>query len=512
MRPRLERLSDAVRRLRRRDWEEHPEAPPDGAQPASADRSDRAYEAAEGGADQSSEAAGAWPAQTQPHPEGDQTADRSPPPPTEAPAPQSPPPKRLPPWDWRRLALLCGGAVAAGVVGAAIALGVSSLIDQPEEPSGPAPRVVLDPAVEPETPDELGFPSFATQNTTRIGGAGAAADAAGVALATYPSAGVPGPPAVTIVGPLDWQGAVAAAALSAEPIGAPLLVSEDSGVSDLTLEAIRALAPQGSEVTGGAQAFRVGSAGVPVGLQIREIEGTDPATLAARIDRLRSRLTDSEPRQVLVVASDAPGFAVPAAAWAARSGDPVLFVDGGSVPPPTLRALQSHKGTKAYVLGPERIVSDAVLAQIEQAIGGVERIAGDTAVTNAIEFARFADGEFGWDINDPGHGFVLANSSRPLDAAVAAPLSATGKPGPLLLTDQADAVPDALRGFLLDTKPGFIDDPTRAVYNHVWLIGDENAIGLEFQAQVDELTELAPVGDGAGASVAPQAPPPTGSQ
>ena len=38
-----------------------------------------------------------------------------------------------------------------------------------------------------QTPDELGYPAFATANTTRVGGADPASNAAGVALATYPS-------------------------------------------------------------------------------------------------------------------------------------------------------------------------------------------------------------------------------------------------------------------------------------------------------------------------------------
>ena len=61
----------------------------------------------------------------------------------------------------------------------------------------------------------------------------------------------------------------------------------------------------------------------------------------------------------------------------------------------------------------------------------------DDPVANAIAFARYVDGTFGWNINDPGHGFVIANSSRPADAAAAAALSGSGTWGPLLLTDDA---------------------------------------------------------------------------
>jgi hypothetical protein len=88
----------------------------------------------------------------------------------------------------------------------------------------------------------------------------------------------------------------------------------------------------------------------------------------------------------------------------------------------------------------------------------------------------------------------LANTSRPLDAAAAASLASSGKWGPLLITDTPDALPPELRSFLLDIKPGYETDPTEAVYNHIWLMGDATAIGGQVQAEIDELAELAPVG------------------
>jgi hypothetical protein len=124
-------------------------------------------------------------------------------------------------------------------------------------------------------------------------------------------------------------------------------------------------------------------------------------------------------------------------------------------------------------------------------------------VENAIAFARYASGSFGWDINDPGHGFVLASGSRPLDAAAAAPLSASGTWGPLLVTDDASQVPAALRDYLLDVKPGYLGDPTRAVYNHIWVIGNQEAISVGFQSQVDELAEVVEVRSGQGAQLGP---------
>ncbi len=45
-------------------------------------------------------------------------------------------------------------------------------------------------------------------------------------------------------------------------------------------------------------------------------------------------------------------------------------------------------------------------------------------------------------------------------------------------------------------KPGYTTDPTRAFYNHVWVIGDGDAISVEQQAEVSELAELAKIGGG----------------
>ena len=64
----------------------------------------------------------------------------------------------------------------------------------------------------------------------------------------------------------------------------------------------------------------------------------------------------------------------------------------------------------------------------------------------------------------------------PANAAAAAPLSASGTWGPLLLTKDPDTLPGKVRSYFLDVKPGYTDDPTRAFYNHVWLIGDQEEI------------------------------------
>jgi hypothetical protein len=367
---------------------------------------------------------------------------------------------------------------------------------KPAPISAPPPKV----SEEKQTPtaeaaEELGYPSFATNNTTRVGGSDPASTAAGVALAVFPSATTAQrPAAVTIVDEGEWQGAIAAAVLMAAPVQAPLLVSADGDLPDPTTQALEALDPQGDDSTKGAQAFVIGGAPAPQGLKTMPVKGSDAATLAAAIATLRDKLFDGPPGHVVLTSEDEASVAMPAAAWAARSGDPVLFSGAKKLPAATLAALKRHPKVPVYVLGPTSAISSDVVREAAKVDKKVRRVSGEDPVENAIALARYSSGGFGWNINDPGHGFVVARSDSPLDAAVSAPLSASGTWGPLLLSDDADTLPKALREYLLDVKPGYTTDPTRAFYNHVWVIGDQEAIDVNQQAEIDQLAELAKIG------------------
>lgn len=347
-----------------------------------------------------------------------------------------------------------------------------------------------------QTAEQLGYPSFATNNTTRVGGSSAAANAAGVALAVFPAT-TPAqrPAAVTVVNEDDWAGALAAAVLMAPPVRAPILVSGSDQTPEPTAAALSALDPQGSAATGGAAAFAVGSVAKPaVDGKVTAVKGSSPAATAAAIAKLRDRLFGAAPKHVVVASAEAAEMAMPAAAWAARSGDPVLFAGKGKLPAPTAAALARHKDVPVYVLGPSSAIPTTTVREIAKIDSRVHRVSGENAVGNAIAFARYADGSFGWGVNDPGHGFVLARSDEPLAAAAAAALSASGTWGPLLLTDSATTLPKELREYFLDVKPGYTTNPTRAFYNQVWVIGDQEAIDVNQQAEVNELAELAKIG------------------
>ena len=475
-------------------------APAPVAKPAADASSDAAAKSKPSGPD-----AGSQSATTSPAASGAQAQPVSPVSPPPGGPHYEPEPRRV--WP----GVLAAVILVAGTVGV---LSLTGVIGDGEDGTAPAPvptettTVPADSAPEVlAAASELGFPTFATRNTTRVGGSEPAANAAAVALATSPPAGESPPPAaVTLVDESNWQVALAATSLVAAPISAPVLFSGPGQLPQASERAIEALQPTGGPATEQAQVLAIGPVATPEGLAALEVEpstadaadgdaeGGDAATYAVEIARLRTRLTGADPGAFVLVSGADPAYAVPAAGWAARSGDPILFTGRDELPPATRQLLAANPRTPAYVLGPESLVSESILNQLSEGGRIAARIDGPDPVTNAIEFARFGDGDFGWNINDPGHGLVVARAERPLDAIAAAPLSASGTWGPLLLTDQAAEASPALRGYLLDIKPGYRDDPTRALYNHVWIIGDQEAIELSQQATLDYLAELEQIG------------------
>ena len=117
---------------------------------------------------------------------------------------------------------------------------------------------------------------------------------------------------------------------------------------------------------------------------------------------------------------------MPAAGWAAKSGNPLLWVTATGRPAGDRgRAQDPQVGRRSTCSGPADAVPDAVFDALGK-LGTVKRIAGTDAVTNAITFARYQRRRRSAGTSSiPGHGLVFANARRPQDAAAAAPLSAS---------------------------------------------------------------------------------------
>ncbi|HUZ28285.1 MAG TPA: cell wall-binding repeat-containing protein [Solirubrobacteraceae bacterium] len=387
---------------------------------------------------------------------------------------------------------------------AAAALVLAGCGSKTELLKGPAVKISGSTA---HAAQQIGFPAIATKNTTRVSGSDPVADAAGVALAVYPSeASGTHPPVVTIAPTDDWQATLASSVLMASPVKAPILLSGSSSLPSATADALSVLAPPGSGSTAGAQVIMVGNVAQPGGLRAVKIPGDNPFALAAAIDRFASAAAGRTSSDVIVASADDPAYAMPAAGFAAESGDPILFVSGSSVPPETRQALLAHQSPRIYVLGPPSVISQAVVKQLKR-LGAVKRVGAEGPAANSVAFAAYRDppctpgqpcahvpGSFGWALRSPGHGYVLVNAQRTLDAAAAAPLSASGQFGPLLLVNDPSSLPSAVLNYFLNyATPGFTQEgPTAAVYNHGWVIGDPQAISVSVQAEMDTLLEVVP--------------------
>jgi hypothetical protein len=318
-----------------------------------------------------------------------------------------------------------------------------------------------------------------------------------VAGALYPATGDSDRPTAVVLGDQDdWVTGIAAAVLSGRPIGAPILLTDGKDLPPVTEDVLKRLNPTGSDLSRDAQVIRVGEdTARPEGYKTALIEGDTPFEAAAAIDRFFSAARARPSNDVVLYSSERGEFAMPAAAWAARSGDAVLPVRKNGIPAPIVKALREHERPNVFVLGPESVISQKVLDQLKKRklARAVNRIDGATAVENAIAFTRYEKGDFGWGVVVPGYNFTVASSTRPSDAAAAAALGTRGVFAPLLLSDEAEQLPSKLEEYLLSVQPGYEDNPGQAVYNRAWVLGDDEAISVRQQAQIDQLTELVPV-------------------
>ncbi len=363
------------------------------------------------------------------------------------------------------------------------------------------PRATVEPgSPTASTLSGRGAASVSTANTTRLGGSDPTIDAAAVAVAEYPGlTAATRPRAVVLVNSDDWPAALAASVLAGAPLRAPLLYSEGSALPVASSSALRTMEPTGIGALGGtlrgppdaARVIGIGGTPTPPGEATLWIGRKDPApaAVAVAIERLVSVLRGHRPRRVIVTADDgAPALTMPAAGLSAQTGAPILYVDRLGIPAITRAELaRLGRGVSIYVVGPSSVVGERVRTELQR-FGAVTRIAGSTPASNAIAVARFTDGSFGWGVLEPGHGLVFANAARPLDGPAAAPLSASGDYGPLLLLESPGQLGSALGGYLSDLQPGSPPSgPVHGVYNHGWLIGDESAISAITQARLDAL-------------------------
>ena len=188
---------------------------------------------------------------------------------------------------------------------------------------------------------------------------------------------------------------------------------------------------------------------------------------------------------------------MPAAGWAAKSGDPVLWTGRDELPAGDEGRDRSRTRSPTSTCSGPRTSSPTASCGELRKLGSVKRISGPDPVTNAIAFARFTDGVVRLGRHRPGpRARVRVGAADAGRGRRARRCRASGTYGPLLLLPDAGELPQSLQDYLLDIQPGYDKDPVRGVYNHGWLMGDESAISADVQARIDTLLEIQPVDSG----------------
>lgn len=344
-------------------------------------------------------------------------------------------------------------------------------------------------------------PWIGTKNTTRINTSDPVTAAVLVSrtLWTAQSDGSR-PSSVVLTDVSNWQIAAAATDLIHHPSNGPVLYFDKDSVPQATLDELKRLGPKGAESNNGIQIVIVGPISDNAKKQLDEldmktdqIEGHDPAEVAAAIDSYYAKVAGELPPGVIIGSADSPEYTLPAVNWIAHMPEPLLYVTGTDVPDATVKALQERSGKASiYVLGPESAVS----ADVEEALktyGTVTRISGGDPYENAIAFAKFKDSKngFGWGITTPGHNFSFITTDSPALAIAAAPFSHLGKHAPLLFTEES-GMPDSVMSYLMELMPKYQESPAEGPYNHAWITGDADSITAKAQAEIDDMLEISP--------------------
>src|SRR5579885_1801604 len=241
-----------------------------------------------------------------------------------------------------------------------------------------------------------------TKNSTRL----AASTPTDLSIMTsrtlFPQGSDVTPGGVVLAPANNWQASIAAAPLI-HWVNGPLLLSDGSTAIMQEVGRLHPASIHGLTNVSVVQVGIVPSSGIA---QSMAVPAADPATLAADVDTLVMKIAGQPSPNVLIVPDDA-GDAVPAAYYAAQTGDAVLF-GGNPLPAATRQALAQRAGhAHIYVLGPGM--------EDMSRYGTVQRVSTRDAANAAVALAQYYDQNtrFGWGLDasryDSDHNFVLAN-------------------------------------------------------------------------------------------------------
>ncbi|MDD3314817.1 MAG: cell wall-binding repeat-containing protein, partial [Syntrophaceticus sp.] len=131
---------------------------------------------------------------------------------------------------------------------------------------------------------------------------------------------------------------------------------------------------------------------------------------------------------------------------------PILLTNAAQLPDATAKAIEKLGATKAYVLGGELAVSNAVVSQLEKLLDEVERVEGQNRFETAVNISKVGKNLPGAEINI--NTALIANGTRPADALVAGAY-ANAQGIPVLLVNQNN-IPAATKAALAGIENTFV--------------------------------------------------------
>lgn len=402
--------------------------------------------------------------------------------------------------------------------------------DAQMDPFG-APSARPDYSVPPPPGQPTLVPTIGTKTTQRLYGADPFQEAVSVTQHVWPAALPENAPnendndpdrpwGVTLVTPDDPLTAITAVPLLHFPDDAPILYVTKHGIPRVTANEIKRLGDTGMSRYHNVDAFLVGPAANPgvehqlqtMGLKYVTVTAPNVPALANTVDRLYGSIEnpdtgvpnmDNGAQDVMVGSMQSYQYLLPATHWVAHMASGLLWVNADSVPQATISALKRRNGhARIYLFGGPQQISGKVADQLAR-YGAVMRVTNDdivafnappkeTPVDTAIAFAKMWDpnGQVGWKITGPGHGFTLVNQGDWQAAVASAPLSHLGFHAPLLMTNSAGELPPQVDGYLRSVAPTYLTSPADGPYNMTYVIGGWRQVAWSVQAHVDYISEM----------------------
>lgn len=335
-----------------------------------------------------------------------------------------------------------------------------------------------------------GAPEFG-ENVVRIPGV-ASADVTGASvLSAYPP-GQTSPKGWIIFPESDWRSAAAGAQFIGKPIDGALLPMGKGFLPTPTDDIISRLKPAGFPQGKGLQVLILAKAGDDVikslqreNLRLSQLTSSTPAKLAADLVPYRGGWARRYSSNIVVVSEEERDYGIIAAAWSAFSGDTLTFVKKDSVPAETKALLAQRSKLRIdkpaiYVIGPESVITEKTANELKP-YGPVKRVAGIDAADTSVQLARYKDDKtgFGWGVNKGPANFSIVNKEQWGDAFGAINLAGSGPRAPILLTDNADALPGTVEDYLVDLR-----NPQG---NQGYVYGEPKSISSPLVAVLDKL-------------------------